>query len=784
MHIWSDLVTRELLLLVLLAAFGSGPASYLGEDFDWAARLAMAPVLGMCVGVGAFTTLLWFVPASQTSWCVVPVAVASMAVAFVRRDRWRRVPTEDGVRGAPQRPWRFSRMIDITQLAVMCLAVAVPITYTLHQHSSVGPVSYAVGDVDGYVSDADAAQHLSLRTAAAHANGPFADLTVAYWDRYAGKSQQLDVTPLLANVDNLAGLGATETDSSFLVVFLVVGALGAFAAVRATVRRPTWAAVIAGGLFGGAFFLQLFFDGSEGAICGLAVLLPLAVVGHGALERRWPGDAVLFALLLSGLIALYPLFVAPVGVAIAVALGAAVLRRGRVRRRSLGALGRGVVTVAILVVLFDVVAFVRFLGYWQGLLRGGYVKPDFPRFTLGAGLVPGWLFQTRELYNLAFTGHSVASNAIFAVAAPMALAGVAIVALWRYPLARLLLPLVATSGAIALYERVHNNCSYCEDRNLLPVAPVLILLVGLGIAAVAGSRLRRHHWLALGLAALTVASAGYALGTERQRFSNDSYFLDSSARALVSRIPSGGGPIELEGFNEGPHALVEQFLIYALADERSWGNVSLSADHNDNNALSAYAGTYPLPGPMFRPYYRYVLTRIPAVATPRPTVARIEGIALERRTRPLDVFLDYGLLASASASTVSSGGAQLNPTGNGTVQFVVAGGPSPGSTSEVRSERQSAFVALRVALPAGAPSPVITGNSTSVQRRGDTLDVCVRTTGSAPVRLARLHVRRGSGAQLTAVAVAPRRCPTLDNLPTQASAQAAIPRGNRPPAVS
>jgi hypothetical protein len=758
-HIWSDLVSRELVLLVLLTALGSGPASLLGEDVDRGARWAMAPVLGMCIGVGVFTTLLWFVPASQTSWCVVLLAVGSAGAAIVRRDRWRPVPQEtheNGGRAMRRRPRRSSHLIDLVQLAVVVLAAAVPITYTLHEHRSVGPVSYAVGDVDGYVADADAAQHQSLRTAAAHANGPFADLTVAYWDRYAGKSQQLDVTPLLANVDNLLGLGATETDSSFLVVFLVVGALGAFAAVRATVRRPTWAAVIAGGLFGGALFLQLFFDGSEGAICGLAVLLPLAVVGQRALDQRRRADAVLFALLVSALIALYPLFAAPVCVAIAVGLGAAVLRHDHLRQASVAALGKGVAAVALLVVTFNVVAFVRFLGYWQGLLRGGYVKPDFPRFTLGAGLVPGWLFQTRELYNLTFAGHSAISNALFAVAVPIALTGAAIVALWRYPLARLLLPLVATSVAIALYERIHNNCSYCENRNLLPVSPVLILLVGLGIAAIAGSQLRRSHWLALALAAVTVASAGYALRAERQRFSNDSYFLDSSVRAAVSPVPAGEGPIQLEGFNEGPHALVEQFLVYTVADERSWGNVSLAADHNDNNALSAYAGTYPLPGPMFRPHYRFVLTRIPEVATARPTVTRIEGVALERRTRRLDVVLDYGLLASATASSGSSGGAQLNPAGPGTVQFVVAGGRSP----------SSAFVSLRLVVPAADPSPVLSGGSSTVQRSGDDVDVCLRTSGRAPVRIARVRVRRGSDAPLVAISVAAGHCPSLGNSST------------------
>jgi hypothetical protein len=66
MHIWTDIVTRELVMLVLLFTLGSGPASFLGQRFTAAARLAMSPILGLCGATCIFTTLAWFVPARDT----------------------------------------------------------------------------------------------------------------------------------------------------------------------------------------------------------------------------------------------------------------------------------------------------------------------------------------------------------------------------------------------------------------------------------------------------------------------------------------------------------------------------------------------------------------------------------------------------------------------------------------------------------------------------------------------------------------------------------------------
>ena len=84
MHIWTDIFARELVMLVVLLCLGSGPASFLGRRFDATARLAMAPVLGLCLGTCVFTTLIWFTAARHTYWLLPILALGSVAVALRR----------------------------------------------------------------------------------------------------------------------------------------------------------------------------------------------------------------------------------------------------------------------------------------------------------------------------------------------------------------------------------------------------------------------------------------------------------------------------------------------------------------------------------------------------------------------------------------------------------------------------------------------------------------------------------------------------------------------------
>jgi hypothetical protein len=271
----------------------------------------------------------------------------------------------------------------------------------------------------------------------------------------------------------------------------------------------------------------------------------------------------------------------------------------------------------------------------------------------------------------------------------------------------------------------------------------------LGLVVLASTRLRGFHWTALGVAAVFVFSAGYTVRAERTRFLNGAYVLDSSARTLVSKIPSGGGPVALEGFNEGAFAPVEMFLVYEMVDEHFWGQVSIPADYNDNGALT-YATVYPFPGPTLRPSSRYVLTRIAGVAADRKTVTRVGAIALQRLSSPLDALLDYGVSVATLARDDPSGSAYINSTDDGTVGYVVSGGSGNGQV----------HVGLRFDLPVPHALSVTADAPVQVRQMGAAVDICVETTGRAPLRTARVRIPPDSRARLVAVAVA-RGCPSL-----------------------
>ncbi len=78
------MVGREALMLAVIGALGSWPATFLPRRFDGVARVAMAPVLGLCAGTCVFTTLVWFVPASDTYWLVPLLCACSLAGAVYR----------------------------------------------------------------------------------------------------------------------------------------------------------------------------------------------------------------------------------------------------------------------------------------------------------------------------------------------------------------------------------------------------------------------------------------------------------------------------------------------------------------------------------------------------------------------------------------------------------------------------------------------------------------------------------------------------------------------------
>ncbi len=179
MHVLLDLVSRIVFLLVLLAALGATPAALLGRRWALVSRVAISPILGLCLGVSLFTTLAWFFPARDTDWLLPAVAFASLVGALALR--------------SPPR-LRIGRPRDALgwlSLVLVAACVSGPTVYTFHQHHSVGPGAFGIWDADGYVAATDGAVDHSLREQV-RMQPPWRDLEQHLASAYAAGFQNLD----------------------------------------------------------------------------------------------------------------------------------------------------------------------------------------------------------------------------------------------------------------------------------------------------------------------------------------------------------------------------------------------------------------------------------------------------------------------------------------------------------------------------------------------------------------------------------------------------------------
>jgi hypothetical protein len=737
-------------MLATLLALGSAPASFLGRRFEAASRVAMAPVLGLCVGTSVFSTLIWFTAARNTYWLLVPLALASLAIAL--RRGLASIPAQRSAKSGGSRLTasvgeltvlvRRLRPFDAVALVAVCIAVAAPLSYTLHERHSVGPLGYEIWDVDDYTIEPDAMEQQSIRQAvdsyslavvdyvkgggsqSIHPTLASTNFSRIFWTLYASSYQNMDASPLSASLNEVIGLHGTDTQTSFLIMFLLAGALGAFGAVRYFAPKPSWAAPLAGILFAGPFFLQLMADGSQAAVCGLGLILPIAAVGADVLRKeRWP-SLVILALLISGLSALYPLFVPGIaisGVVALLVLGARRAMRGQLSREMLRQVAGSVALVIVLSILFDVVTFSRNVRYWREVLKGADYFSTLPQYHLPFSILPGWLFQTREFYSLTGLGSASAWQLLIAVVLPIVIVVVMLFVVSPRRAGVILLVPLLTYALMALYTSAAHGCSYCTDRAMLPIAPLSIGLFTLGVAALATMPRAWLRWTGMALAVILLLAVAERTKQERLRFSQGAYFLDSESRDLLSHLPAKPGVVDIEGYGEDPGTSVGEVpLIYAMVSERTGGAVSIPTEYGDYDGL-AYVGDANPRNSQFDPSYRYVLTRLGGMQTGRRIIARSGSLALEERAGPLDVTLVSGI-GIPMVRLDTDGLAWVE----GPVHMLVVGGGTG-----------KAWVSLRLKLIVHARIKSQPG--LKIAKLGsDTYAVCVPATGTAPLRKAKV----------------------------------------------
>jgi hypothetical protein len=658
---------------------------------------------------------------------VVPAAAAvSLAMAVVRaRDRIRRY------RG----PRPLLSIGDIAGLLIICVVIVIPTSYVLHAQHTVGPVGYAIADVDNYVGTQDAAQQLSLHDArrlydryVQHGMRP-GNASHLVWGVIVNVDSNLDATPLDANVNALLGLGATGTWAPFLIALQLAGALGAFALARYLAESWTWIAVLAGAMFGGAFFIELWFDTFQAALIALGVLMPLAILSLETMRSPRPGNILLTALVFGTLFTVYPLYVPEVAAAAGVVLlwrALSLRRAGEPLRAPVKQTAIAIIAIVIIAIVTEPVAFVRDVHYWSTIANNTVALPRLG-FNLPPDVVPGWVAQTREFWDMPHIGTGGFWQFVTGAVLPLLFAGVIVFGLRRHPLGVVLVVLAAVFAVAAVYSYyARDRCTYCAERNLLPLAPIVAVLLAVGLAAMFA--MPSHRMKALAIAGVVIAAMAVSVRArvELHRFQLGAYFLDTRDRIALSHLPPGRGRVELENYGASAYAAFEQPLVYHLVNEISGGRASIMFGNDQYGGLAyLYPPPHAPPGPEFDPSYRYVLTRTAAVQTDRRLIARAGGIALQERIRPLDI-TPFGGIGIPLDRIDPSGQAWVQT--NMPLEFWINGsnGGRPAWARLMFTTREP----VRVVAPPFVRSAL----------HGNSLTVCARATGSEPIRKVRFRI--------------------------------------------
>ena|GEM_PF-1446270 len=741
-----DLACREGLFLALIACLGAAPATYLPREFSASLRVAFAPVLGLAVGVCLFTSIEWFFDGDQVKW-VVPLAAAVSLAECARRwlmeSHWAH-----GSHQASSTPVQSaSRLMAILQILLVCIAVSLPPAYLLASQHSVGPTAFEVYDSPGYVANVDGAQSMSIGKAD-HLKPPVQNYEIAHWVYEVQSNSRLDIAPLAAALNALFGLHETEVWAAYLLAVLVAGALALYASIRVTVGRRTWYAVVAAALFGGAFFLQLFTDGSQAGIAGLTCVVPCLILLRITKHDPSLPNFLISSLLLAGLSTLYPILVLPLVVTAALYLmGLALWKSRRNWVDLLHELIRDAgFLCAVIVVssIFDLVAASRNVSSWLSLLEGNGAPSNAPQYHLGLGVVASWLLQTRDFYSVAFGPQNPFANFVPAVVIPLLIVLVAILGIRRSRATWAPLVFIVISALIATKQVALDSCTYCEDRSVLPVAPTALFVIFTAIASLnLRANLRGRSVVAAATASL-LCFAGLSLNNERERFASEGIFLPDAIQTAIANIPRTVRPVELEGFGTVPFPAVlgEEAPAYeALSEATSHGISYLGHEPGDGVPDALGASTVPAK-PSFHANYQYVLTRIPQIATGREIIFESDGVAVELRHEPLDVTIEAGL----ASPMVPSANGRVAGWVNGTLTFVVTG-------NNHNAER----LKLKFILP-NSKIRVQVQTGTRLSRSGTILDECIPVTGSSAVRTVHAFVPANVGIVLSYMQASYGRC--------------------------
>jgi hypothetical protein len=392
--------------------------------------------------------------------------------------------------------------------------------------------------------------------------------------------------------------------------------------------------------------------------------------------------------------------------------------------------------------VFDAVGFIRDLRYYREVLNNQIPLPRVG-YSLPISVIPGWVTQARDFWSLTpFTGD--AKQLLLGGLIPLLMIGIIVVGLKRYRISWALVALAAVCAAFAEYSYVsQQQCTYCGERDLLPLGPIVAIMVGLGLCALLTSTSRRTKLIGLVGVVIVVAAVGGRARIELERFSNSSYFMEITDRVLVNQLPARPGAVLEEGFGASTAAQAEQPLVYHLIGERTGGRPSVVLGSDSSNGIQYlnFGAIVLPPTPSFDTNYRYVLTRLAGIRTGRKTIARIGGLALEERTAALDV-TPYSGLGAPLARLDSSGTAYVQTYYLGLNAAKTAYIPLPDPLRMVvAGSNDNRPVWVRLTFWSQQAPTVKPQHGVTARFDGrHTLVACVRAVGQDPVRYATIQV--------------------------------------------
>jgi hypothetical protein len=629
MHERLLLAEHSLALLALFAAIGSGPA--VGLIRDLRVRLVTMPMLGLALTASLLTSVAPFLTIGTATWTVlVPAAVLSLAVALALARRRR--PATGRTR----------------EIAVPAAALLIGITLALLppvSRGTQGPFALVIDDGWGYAATSLFLQHhrtgdrLPAETARS-------DLTMLYGAGHMGGGARIGVDTV-----NAAAATLLRTDVAVILSPLLAVLFGLVPALIWLVVRDlggSWQAAALGAAFGFTpAILSMVEDSALANLAGVVLAAPVLLFLFRS-ARGSLADAVVAGVLLGGLVAVYPEFLAPV--LLVSACGGLVFGIDRARRGALReSVRRGVTRIGLAAVTAIVIApyaGYRALEYLSSRGSDGPWAVRLPVRAIDIENVGSWAFGVEHLYEMATFSALPPSRLAFGICFPVLLAGVVVFgAVKRFRRSGVFVVaaiLVAVAlGLYAYHSFQSGHCEYCLWKSLTFMIPFLAAGLALGFERLwfaAGIRRKVPLWRmsTAAVAVVAVVAIGYSDSRLVQLTRDHGAFCPCELRDLgprLDRLPSRS-PILIEGVGamSEPFFMTPAVYFYTHGHKEpvllDAGSPAWGVDYLGLTAESAPS--------YYSPDYTYVLTPFEDVRSNRTPLARYGPLLLERRA-PIDV---------------------------------------------------------------------------------------------------------------------------------------------------